>query len=92
MATRPMIPPADPETAADAAAPGEDQDGGTEIVLKVAEDGSLSVYQEVGEDESAEQSATPAANIGEALKEILRLYKGLSAGDGQDQLQAGFAG
>ena len=63
MATNPMMqqpPMADPETQADAAAPGEDQDdGSTELCIKIAQDGTISVYKESGEDEAAQQCACP---------------------------------
>lgn len=71
------------------AQPADDAAGDTEICLKVAADGSMSVYTEKAGDESAADSAQPADSIGTALKMILQAYKGLSTDEG-DQFQAGF--
>lgn len=65
-------------------------DTGTELCIKIAEDGSLSVYKEVGEDDSGEQNAQPAADIGAALKMILDMYKGLSQSGGDQAFDDGF--
>lgn len=80
--------PADPNAAQDTDAP----DTGTELCIKVASDGTLSVYKEVGEDEGGEQAAQPAADIGAALKMILDMYKGLSQPGADQAFDDGFGG
>ncbi len=95
MATNPMMPPQnmpmqDAETPAEAAAPGEEADTGVELCIKIADDGSISVYKETGEDETAEQSAQPVADIGQALAWCLREYKGLDRQGAESQFDAGF--
>lgn len=77
------------EAGAPQAAPA---DTGTELCIKVAADGTLSVYKESGEDEAAEQSAQPAADIGTALKMILDLYKGLAQPGAEQSFDDGFGG
>lgn len=62
---------------------------GTELCIKIAADGSMTVYKDTG-DGQGEQTAQPAPGIGEALKMVLALYKGLTAGQGASQQQAGF--
>jgi hypothetical protein len=84
----------DPDAAGDAGAdPGADgaDDGSTEFCVVLAADGSLSCYVEAGEDESAEQGATPVKSIGEALKWVLQQYQ-QKAGGGASAMsaQAGF--
>ncbi len=64
--------------------------GGIELCIKIAGDGSISVYKETGEDESAEQGAQQVGGIGEALQWALKEFKAMSQGDEQSQLQAGF--
>ena len=80
----------DAETPADAAAPGEEQDSGVELCIKVAGDGSISVYKETGEDEAAEQSAEQVSDIGQALAWALKQYKALDSQGSQSQFDAGF--
>lgn len=80
MATSPMMPGAEPpETEMDDA-------GEAEICIKVAPDGTLSVYMEPGGPEQ------PAADIGQALKLALEMYRGLDKADAsaQEQFSAGF--
>lgn len=85
MATSPMMP--------GAAAMPEEPEGGpgeAEICIKVAPDGSLSVYMEGGPAESQPQ---PVADIGQALKAALELYRGLdlpNGGDAQEQFRGGY--
>ena len=77
MATNPMMQAAGASmTPAD---PMQETAGAVEICIKVAEDGSLSVYKESGEAEGAEAAATPAGDIGQALKIALDLYRELGA-------------
>ena len=87
MATSPMMPPA---MGQDGAEPDEADDGGTELCIKVGQDGTISVYKESREGESAEQGAQQVGDIGQALSWCLREYKALSGGDAESQLQAGF--
>lgn len=72
-------------------------DGSTEVCIKIAPDGSLSVYAEGGENEAGEQSAQPAADVGAALKIALDLIRKAQAAAGggaapEAQFEAGFAG
>ena len=96
MATMPMMqqqtPDADQATEGqEVTAPGQD-DGSEEFVIKRASDGSLSVYVETGEDESAEQSAKPVDSPGEALQAALQWLKsGPSGANAEQQLQQGYA-
>lgn len=95
MATNPMMQSPmgqEQEGPAEEAMPGEEADGGTELVIKVGADGSISVYKEAGEDESAEQTAQQVSDIGQALAWCLKEFKALNAGggDAQSQFQAGF--
>lgn len=77
----------------DAESPIEDAAGGVEFVIKIGEDGHISVYKEAGEDEAAEQTAEQVADIGQALSWCLREYKAMSGGkDAVSDLQAGFGG
>jgi hypothetical protein len=66
-----------------------DAAGESEICIKVAADGSLSVYREGGQGESQPQ---PVADIGQALKAALELYRSIARpeGDAQDQFALGF--
>lgn len=76
--------PQDPQEAEEA----EKTDGSTELCIKVAADGSLSVYMEQGDMPTGQPS--PAADIADALKQIVALYRQTSTGDSQDQFNAGF--
>jgi hypothetical protein len=80
MQTTPMVPPENGET---------DAAGETAICIKIAGDGSLSVYTEGGQGESQPQ---PAADIGQALKVALELYRSVARpdGDAQGQFALGF--
>ena len=90
MATSPMMQPA---MSQDGSEPAEADDGSTELCIKIAQDGSISVYKEVGEDETAEDSAEQVGDIGQALSWCLKQYKSLNGdGDAVGQLQAGFGG
>lgn len=84
MATSPMMPGAEPPMQ-----PEMEGEGGAEICIKVAADGSLSVYMEGGEGESQPQ---PVADIGQALKAALELYRSMPqpGGGEQEQFAAGF--
>lgn len=87
----PMDPSMDPGT--DPSADGAGGDGSTEICIKVAADGSLSVYMEQGENEAGEDQSQPAADIGDALKQALDLYRQVAAkqgGDPQAQFDHGY--
>lgn len=76
-----------------AESPADDAAGGVELVIKISEDGQISVYKEAGEDESAEQTAEQVGDIGQALSWCLRQYKAMSGdSDAVGQLQAGFGG
>lgn len=59
------------------------QAGAVEICIKVAPDGRLSVYKETGEEGAmaAPAEEQPAADIGQALKLALDLYRGLDRRD-----------
>lgn len=72
---------------------GSVDDGSEEFVIKRAADGSLSVYVEKGEDESAEQTAQPVGSPGEALQAALQWLKsGPSGGESSEaQFQQGYA-
>lgn len=84
----------------DAAAEGAEQMGAAdegevkEFVIRMAADGSLSVYQEVNEDESAEQNAQPVRDIGQACQEVLKWYQASSSRGASEtadqQFNAGF--
>lgn len=97
MATNPMMQSPmgqEQEGPAEDAMPGEEADGGVvELVIRLSPGGGISVYKEVGEDESAEQSAQDV-NRGQALswalKEMQAFEAGSSGGDAQSQFQAGF--
>ena len=82
---------------------GDDDTGGTTICIEVDKDGSLTVYSEPSESDAAgaageapeneaNENEKPAANIGEALKMVLDLYKSITANTGDKQFDAGFAG
>lgn len=90
MATLPMMQaPMGQENAGE----GAEDDGSTELCIKIAQDGTISVYKEVGEDESAEQTAEQVGDIGQALSWCLKQYKAMSGdSDAMGQLQAGFGG
>ena len=94
MATNPMMRPMmgqEAESPAEDAMPGEEADGGTELVIKIDASGQISVYKEAGEDESAEQTAQQVSDIGQALAWCLKEFKALDqGGDAQSQFQAGF--
>lgn len=93
MATAPMNP---------AMAEGEQEAmpeaAGYEICIKVAPDGSMQVYSEMGEGESGEASALPAASLEEAMgiaKQIVDAKGQMPKGDGmsvEDAFAQGFAG
>lgn len=90
MATSPMM---QAPMGQDEDSEGGAADGGTELCIKIAQDGSISVYKEVGEDETAEDSAEQVGDIGQALSWCLKQYKSLNGdGDAVGQLQAGFGG
>lgn len=68
-----------------------DAPGSTELCISVAADGSLSVYKESGGEESEQESQRqPAADIGQALALVLKLYKGLDQQAASSQFDAGF--
>ena len=81
-----------PATATPGAAParGDNEAGEIEICIAVASDGALTVYKETGDQELAEgaEDRQSAANIGQALKMALDIYRGLGAAAGSEQ--AGF--
>jgi hypothetical protein len=85
----------------DAAAEGAEQMGSAagegevkEFVIRMVADGSLSVYREVNEDESAEQNAQPVRDIGQACQEALKWYQESSSQGASEtadqQFDAGF--
>lgn len=82
----------DAESAAEDGMQGEEADTGTELCIKIGADGQISVYKEAGEDETAEQSAQPVSDIGQALAWCLKEYKAMATQgkDATSQLQAGF--
>ena len=84
----------DVESAAEDGMQGEEADTGTELCIKIADDGQITVYKEMGENETAEQSAQPVSDIGQALAWCLKEYKALNTQgkDATSQLQAGFGG
>lgn len=90
----PPIDPAAMQPGATSAMPTPD--GGTEVCIKIASDGSLSVYAEGGENEGGEQSAQPADDVGAALKIALDLIRKAQAAAGagapESQFESGFAG
>ena len=94
MATNPMMqqpPMADPEDQNEAPEPGAEQDdGSTELCIKIAQDGTISVYKESGEDETAEQSAQQVSDIGQALAWALKEYKSMDSRGATSQFDAGF--
>ena len=63
--------------------------GGTELCIKVAADGTMTVYKETG-DGQGEQTAQPAADIGAALKMVLDMYKGMSQPGAEQAFDDGF--
>jgi len=73
--------------------PQDTDDSGqlAEIAIGVMQDGSFNVYVETGPEEQ-EQATEPKtfASIGEALREVLRIYQKISAGGAQDQFRQGF--
>ena len=77
--------------AMDAAAAPEADDGSTELCIKIDQDGTISVYKETGEDETAEQSAQQVQDIGQALAWCLREYKAMGQAGAESQLKAGYA-
>ena len=94
----PPMPPNQPPTmdqmpgaGQDMAAADNDAPGSTELCISVAADGSLSVYKESGGEESEQESQRqPAADIGQALALVLKLYKGLDQQAASSQFDAGF--
>ena len=78
----------------EAGQPDNDPAGSVELCIQVAADGSLSVYKESSADgEEANTTESPrqdAADIGQALKMVLDMYKQLSANGQQDQFDSGF--
>jgi hypothetical protein len=99
MATQPMMQQPDPDMDPGADPNGEgagDVDTGTtELCIEVAQDGNLSVYMEQGEQETGEDQKQPAADIGDALKKVLDMYRQVTAkqgGDPQAQFDSGFKG
>ena len=94
------MPPMDPNAMQPGPTPGApeaEMDGSTEVCIKIAPDGSLSVYAEGGENEGGEQTAQPAADVGAALKIALDLIRKAQAAAGAGaapdaQFEAGFAG
>ena len=95
------MPPMDPNAMQPGPTPGAPEaemgDGSTEVCIKIAPDGSLSVYAEGGENEGGEQTAQPAADVGAALKIALDLIRKAQAAAGAGaapdaQFEAGFAG
>lgn len=71
--------------------PNSDAAGATELCIEVAADGSLSVYMETGGEEAEQESQRQAAaDIGQALALVLKLYKGLDKQEAQSQFQSGF--
>lgn len=92
MATPPMMQQA--PMGQDGAQAADADDGSTELCIKIAQDGTISVYKEAGEDETAEDSAEQVGDIGQALSWCLKQYKALSngGGDAVSQLQSGFGG
>lgn len=87
MATSPMMPMMQgAENPTEAAEPGEEMnDGSTELCIKVAPDGQISVYKEGGEAEGAEQAAQPVADIGQALAWCLKEFKAIDQTRGGEQ-------
>jgi hypothetical protein len=70
-------------------------DGSTEVCIKIAADGSLSVYTETADtEETAEQGAQPAPDVRSALKiaagMIVQAQQAAGAASPQSQ-SAGFA-
>ena len=89
MATMPM----QTDPAAQGDKPDDDSGQIAELCIAVMQDGSLQVYKEQGEDPNETESPRQnAANIGEALKLVLGMYRDLGQGDEQDQLTAGYSG
>lgn len=71
-----------------AAEEAEKTDGSTDLCIRVAADGTLSVYMEQGGMPAGEPA--PAADIADALKQIVAMYRQTAASDNQDQFNAGF--
>ena len=72
---------------------GDTDDAGqvAELCISVMQDGSLEVYREGGgADGETETPHKKASDIDEALKMVLDMYRELTAGGAQDQMQAGF--
>lgn len=67
--------------------------GTTELCIRVAADGSLTVYQEAEGAAAGASQEYPAADIGEALQIVMQMHKGLQskAQPGAD-FDAGFSG
>ncbi len=93
MATSPMMQGyADSEMPADEAGQPATSEGQiAELCIGVMADGTLTVYKETGEEAAEQESPRQsAANIGEALKMVLDLYRAMEPGDGDAAFKGGF--
>lgn len=87
MATAPMMPMDEAQESQYG-----DEAGATKLCIEVASDGSLSVYASTNEAAEGGEQRSPAADIGDALKQVLDLYRKLQLPDAsaQDQFRSGY--
>lgn len=66
--------------------------GAIKLCIEVASDGGLSVYASTDEATDGGEQRSPAADIGDALKQLLALYRGLELPEtsAQDQFRSGY--